>query len=379
MEGPRQLRQLKVSGEVPLRVKKYTVWLFLYLSLSLFLYLLLGKPSLEGQISLQAYSDALTYETVARAPGGDAYIISAAKNFIGPVLITRLLQFNHDAIYIFNVAIFVFALRVLKRWAQCHNGLLLLLALNPLVMFMLFSVNKEILAFASISCLIAFIASRLSRFLFFAVLLAFLARWEMALYLVLVSFVLFLRINSVRSRTLVFAAMLAAISVVFPMLADLFAVPFERVLIYDDPIAGSGTFLRLTELQSHTFGYILAFFPKAVQLLIGLLARYEQVLNFDDFWNNCIMFFSSFAFLVLLTTIILGKRLSLANDLFFVSLIYLLVFALTPIHSVRYFFPVYVLLSVMLTSRSERFGHGVARASKSDRAVSQSAIRPGIA
>jgi hypothetical protein len=63
----------------------------------------------------------------------------------------------------------------------------------------------------------------------------------------------------------------------------------------------------------------------------------------------------SLAMLFVFVLLLINRRLKIRSDLLFISLLYLLVFAATPIYVPRYFYPIYVMWAVCLAVPSVVF------------------------
>ena len=117
---------------------------------------------------------------------------------------------------------------------------------------------------------------------------------------------------------------------------------------------GSGFFSKLLEIQnSGILGYFIVFIPKTLFLLIGLIARYNKFLDFNDLYNNVIQFSQSVVNAIAIF-IVIKKRVSLNNIFLFLGIIYCIIFALSPIYSPRYFFPFYIFLLLAISSTDSK-------------------------
>jgi hypothetical protein len=156
-----------------------------------------------------------------------------------------------------------------------------------------------------------------------------------------------------RQRVATLLALLLALSVLYTMLAPAFEASrmnFERGA---EEYEGSGLYVVLMEWQER--GYYWAVFPvKAALLLFGLGLRLDQLLQPTDIYNHVWQLLHSTALLLMALALLLRKRARLDNDLVYLSMIYIAVFAMTPISGPRYFYPVYVLWAAAIAVRTAR-------------------------
>jgi hypothetical protein len=114
---------------------------------------------------------------------------------------------------------------------------------------------------------------------------------------------------------------------------------------------GSGLYEWLIGMQNS--GYYWLIFPiKAAHLLFASGLRMDRLLNPTEIYNDMWQLLHSTATLILFLFLWRARRARLANDFFFISVVYIAVFAITPIYAARYFYPVYVLWAVALVTRA---------------------------
>jgi len=312
-------------------VKKYSFLVIFFLFFSVVPFYFLAYPSLMGEIDIQAYSDALTYERLAKEDFDEQ--VNIAFNLLGPITILKFLNYNYIFVYIFNCLVFF-------------------IFINPMTLFALFSVNKEILLFLDVILLLIFLKSR-NIFLFvFIMLFSYFIKWQMLLF-VLAVYGLLLCEKIYKNRLLYLFGILLFLSIAFPLLLGLFENVIAVSFLDTDKVSGSGIFPKLIELQSQPGGYILAFPLKIMQLLFGLIGRSYLLFDWSDFWNNFVQTIFSFTFFFLSTYLIYKKRINIQNDILYIAIVFSLIFALSPIFSVRYFYPLYILLSVLVSQKLE--------------------------
>src|SRR6185312_5035243 len=137
-----------------------------------------------------------------------------------------------------------------------------------------------------------------------------------------------------------------AASIVYPLMSGVFGSVNEYISEY--PSGGSGILSTLVNIQNH-FGYFLVLVPKILHLLFGILTRFGHVFAIQDFWDDIVVMFEAVAFLVLLALMLWRKSWRKSHDLLFVMALFCVVFALSPVYSPRYFFPLYPICAMLIT------------------------------
>ncbi|MEI7848619.1 MAG: hypothetical protein WCK35_22650 [Chloroflexota bacterium] len=341
-----------------IKISKFQIGLYIILAIILFYFI--GYPSLTGDISIQAYSDAKTYERVAlliNSLSDALFSTEVSQNLAGPLLILKLLNSNYLLIFIFNVVCLLVSIKVIfDNYKINRKVFLFFIFINPMTLFALFSVNKEILAFLSIAIYLAYIKNKNIKYFIIALLVAFLARWQLLLFVIVSSVLVYLDTHIKQKklfRYLIIILLLVIISLIFP----LFTTLFSKVLEYSDSseVTGTGIFQRMNDLQLEYGGYILVFIPKLLQILFGLLlSRYRLITDFSDFWNNVVQYFNSASFFVLSLYLLYKRKINIKYVNLYLAVIYCLIFTLTVIFSPRYFFGLYLILALLASEFSYR-------------------------
>jgi hypothetical protein len=318
----------------------------------IFLYLI-GIDALEGRSDFLFFADSETYHSAARGDlsGIDALSdsIAVSANYLGPLVLLRLAGQNYYAVLFINCCLFFLSAVSIARSLRIDPlRFSLLLLANPLTVSSLLSVNKEIISLVFLALLLRALARRAWLPLLAATLIALLVRWQLVVFVVTLC-VLALPLNPVRRwRGITLAALLLALSVLYMALASVFE-PIRAVLdISAANYEGSGLMELLQGWQDAGL-YWLAFPIKAGHLLFGMGLHFERLLAPTDIYNDVWQLLHSTMTLALFIALLKTRRLSFSNDLVFISIIYMAVFALTPVYAPRYFLPVYFLWAAALT------------------------------
>lgn len=311
---------------------------------ALFLFVI-GADALAGNHPFQFFADSSTYlRTYAdRSVLGGEPLVGVAANYLGPMLVLQLVDGNIYLVLCINVIIFVVSVTGIARQLELNplkvSGLL---ALSPLTLSSLLSVNKEILTFPFIAIALAAYRRRSIPLAILAVGVAFMSRWQFALFAVVFLATVAMGI-AVRSRLLRLCGLLVASSAAYLMMKDAFSpviAVVERALELETH-KGSGSFALL--LAAQDIGLYFAVFPlKAAHLLFAMGLRFDRLFNPGNIYNDFFIVMHCLATLVVWLLVVRARRFSLRQDLVFASVVFLAVFCLSPIYSPRYLYPVFV-------------------------------------
>lgn len=333
-------------------IKKSNFYILIYLLFSLFVFIFLAYPSLNGEVNIQAYSDALTYERLAKENFSE--YVSISFNLLGPILILKMFNYNYILIYLFNIMILLISIKLLFRYYDLKkNVFLFFLFLNPMTLFALFSVNKEILLLLEVVLLLIYLKEKSFILIIIMIAFGYIIKWQMAFFILIILVMIGLE-KIYKNRLLYLGVLLFGISLILPLLTNTFSHLIEISNLDSDVVKGSGIFSILLSIQWHYGGYSIVFFPKVLQLLFGLLGRSYLILEWGDFWNNFVQTLSSLSFFMLAVYSVYKKKMRLSNTIFFVVMVFFMIYAITPIFSVRYFFPAYILLVVLVSQFNQK-------------------------
>jgi len=317
-----------------------------------------GIKALQQDISFQFYADSITYyrslESASREFLHLKDMVQFSRNFLGPWLILELTQSNYYAVLGLNVLIFWVAVEIISTSLGARRRFLYVLLLaNPITLSSLLSVNKEIISLFVIAGLLYGLRKKNFWILCGIAMIGFFVRWQLSLFCLLTIFV-FSRFNILkpyRWRTCIVLLLLA--SIVLTAL-DQTIKSFNGFNIAEQMYEGSGFFQMLIDAQEYGL-YWLTFVPKSLHLLFGLGLRLDRLASPEDLYNDVWQLLHSLAMLFVFVLLLINRRLKIRSDLLFISLLYLLVFAATPIYVPRYFYPIYVMWAACLAVPSVVF------------------------
>jgi len=328
--------------------------LALYLSLSFIFFIYVAEPALNGVIDLRVSADAPSYEAVADSYSDVSDLVTGVGNFLGPVMIIKLLNNNYYYIYLLNCLIFVVSYYLLSKVVNINSSkLLFYLVINPILFISLMSVNKEILSFLFFALFVVYLKNKNMLFLLLCFFSSFIARWQLTLvllaYLALTSSFLKLNMNRFKALFVFVLVISAAYIVIYPEVqvfddtANLFA---------DSDTQGSGLFIVLNEIQAK-YGYFIVVIPKIIQNLFGGVIRISIMFDWSDFYNNFIVLLQCIYLSALALLLLIKKKVDLYNDILYLAAVYCIIFAVSPIVQARYFFIVSVMFSFLLSDERE--------------------------
>jgi hypothetical protein len=319
-----------------------------------FLYLI-GSDALKEKNSFQFFADSNTYHKISKGEYSglhamDRFKINVSTNYLGPVLILDLLGNNIYCVMLLNSIIFYFSMIHISKMLSINPvKVCLILFMSPMTISSILSINKEIFLFA----FLAFAMSAYIRRSFICVVMALaisiLVRWEMAVfYIVFLTIAHSYSLFTSRRQLVIVLLVMASIGYVLGMglIQPILDTVAYGISIYEEK--GSGIFEIILNLQNKGL-YFLVFPFKAAQLLFALGVRIDKLLFPSNIYNDVFIVLHSFAALVAFMVLVRKKRLSLQSDLFFVSVLYLIVFCLTPIFAPRYLYFVFILWVLIIS------------------------------
>ena len=313
-----------------------------------------GIDAIEGRNDFQFYADSGTYHEAARGGlvGLDSLVdvVGIAGNFLGPLLVLRLTGENYYLVLLANAVMLFMSVASISRTLRLDSlRLAALLLLNPLTISSLLAVNKEILSLVFVAILLRGFATRSRLLLGAAAVLSVLVRWQLTLVLMLLVAMVMPTGAWRGRRRIALLGLLAGLSVLYVLLLPVFEPIRASFDLSVSDYEGSGFYEWLVGWQD--IGAYWAVFPvKAAHLLFGLGLRIDRLLAPANLYNDVWQLLHSSATLLMFIALWRARQLRLDNDLVFISAIYIAVFALSPIYSPRYFYPVYVLWAIALAA-----------------------------
>src|SRR5688572_6231461 len=334
-------------------VRLSSLFLAAYFFAAVVFFTTIGLPALDREIDLQFYADSLTYENASQEEWFFDSLGVFGRNYLGPLMILRASASNRWLVMTLNMLLFVLGYAFLVKARRLNRLLLLLvLFLNPITFSSLLAVNKEIISYVFI-CLLAYGLHTGSKYaLWAAVLISTLARWQLTVF-ALVYLAMTARVNPLRSRPLIsLLLLLTGLSLIYPLMLDVFSAHHDAAAldgIIDESAFGTGLYRQMIAIQV-AGGYILVAIPKALHVMFALATRIDRVFEWSSFYNNFVVTLHAAALLGVFLAVCATRRFTLKNPLVYASLVYIAIFALTPIYAPRYFYPVFILWAVVLAS-----------------------------
>ncbi|MFN7092513.1 MAG: hypothetical protein ACK4P4_18415 [Allorhizobium sp.] len=305
-----------------------------------------GINALEGRNPYQFFADANTYHEFARSMNqfAGSELISLGRNALGPLFLVLLSGDNYYLVAALNVLIFFISVRLLS-WDARVDPLFFaaLLLLNPMTISSLMAANKEILSLFFFALLVRAWLRRSLLWLTLAVVVAICVRWQLFAFVVLLMpFALGWRLPP-HNRALLLVAVAVALSIAYRLaLGALSQITDNFQAAAQTYSGGSGLFTALVAMQMDGLYFLIA--PiKAAHLLFGLGLRFDRLVTPVDIYNDVWQLLGSTALLCIFLALCAKRTFTIRNDVIFISILYILLFALSPIYAPRYFYIVYVM------------------------------------
>ena len=352
-----KIQKSQFSAGRDLDVYSWIIVFTVFIILLLTVYFQFVSKSLDRKLQIQLYSDTLTYEKyVKENPQINWFsLISFNGNYLGPVLIFKMLGQNRIVLVLFNILIvFNFIYSTRKLFSVNKIKLLLLLCINPVIAFSILSLNKEMLILLFLPFFLKYVKNKTVIYFILSLFLSLLVRWQLSLFFITYTLMTSWFNPWRKDRFASIVILILAISILYPIFSSRYFSSVVNISLESRGLdEGSGIFITMNEMQNKGL-YFLVFVPKVLHLLFGLLLRIRNILIFDDFWNNVVVTGQSIPFLYLFINLFIKvktKKINLSNEFYFLTVIFFIVFALTPIYAPRYFLPAYIILSVMFSSK----------------------------
>lgn len=327
----------------------YFFFLTLLFLFALFFAKTVGFPSLDGENNTQFYADTRTYEK-AYENGRDIDTFSVDENYFGPLVLLKLTNSDRYLNLLLNFIFFIVSISVLaKTFNFSKLRFVALLCLSPLFFSSLIFVNKEIISFVSLVFLLNHIKNQKLFPLFACIILAFLTRWQLVVFIAL-TVVYFSKLNIVRSRGYVpILILLASISIVYPLCLPIFSHLNQVAANGALENTGTGLYSWFIQIQN-AGGYIIIFPFKALLLMFGMALKPGNMITHQNFYLDIVITLHSIVALIILGLALLKKSAS-KQLLLVVAILYLVFFTLSPIYATRYTLPVYILMCLILAEK----------------------------
>lgn len=349
----RESRMLKVR----VRSAQLLLLLSCVAALAMFFLFFVGSDALSDRNTFQFFADSKTY---MRIYAGEQFLandslLSVSDNYIGPLLVLRLLRGNIYLIMMFNVLLFWGSIVWITsdlRMDPLKVGALLLL--SPLTISSMLAVNKEIFLLPFMAFTVAAYVRGSLPLLLMAAGVSILVRWQVTAFFLTVM-IASLPLRIMRHRGLVVTGLLVVSSLVYLQLSDVFAAVIAVVerSVFEDFDQGSGLFTVLNAYQQRG-AYFLVFPLKAAHLLFALGLRFDHIFNPSNIYNDLFVGLHCTASLATFLLLLKRRLLRLDEDLIFAASIFLVVFCLSPIYAPRYLYPVFVAGVLVLNGAPSR-------------------------
>ena len=320
--------------------------------------LTVGIAAVEERIDFEFFADSETYLEISH-DSEETYerILLIQPNVIGPILILRAFNNSYLLVLLMNAFICSYFFHTVSKYYKLNrNSLLFYLLMSPLLFVSLVVINKEVLTLLPITLLFRYLKGNNFFYLLLAIASSFLVRWQMALFVVSVA-IFMGRINVFRERkALSILIFLLCVSIVYFLNQSIFQHVNDVLAASKktDNVSKSGLFYTLMDIQNESpIGYVLVFIVKGLHLFIGVLSRYSKFFDWREMYTNVFVFSQALMNVVVMYKVV-KKRIKLSNIFLSSAIIYAIIFALSPIYSPRYLFPVYIMLTCAIATPKVR-------------------------
>lgn len=344
MKGCKNIMRIKLSNLV------LSILLLVISAIGLFYLYFIGNSQLEEIYpSIQFFADSNTYIKTFRGEGNDGAIIRIDGNYLGPLIVLSFFRGNNYLILIFNFFIFAYSIISIAKALKINSlHVALILLISPLTFSNLLSVNKEIFLYPFFALALSAYIRKSIMLLLFALFLSLMVRWQLTVFYVVM--IVAIKWRSVfRTRIEFVLYFLIAISIVYILIQPIIQPILLYVQLSNESYdsGGTGLFERTMEMQNNGL-YFLAFPIKAFHLLFGMGFKFDRLFNPFELYNDFFVGGHCAITFVMFTLLAFKRKLSLRSDLFFIAVIFLIVFCVTPIFAPRYLYFFFFLGALVL-------------------------------
>lgn len=349
--------RLRVLAKRPISEWALFAAIFFYIAVSILVYFWLVAPSINGKVDIKIGADSDLYWDFARSvsqQGAVGKLVGFGSNFLGPALLGIVLK-NGFAVVCFNIFLFMASLKIAFSFPGINKSLFGFLMLLNLQLFpSLTTLNKEILTlFAAVLTARYIYSERRSKLLLLAVCATSLfTRWEQ-----LAIFIMFLCLYRSKHRKLILVAIVAAITVAYPLVLSLLPTVLTGFTAQGE---NGNTITFLNNIQAH-YGFPIVLIPKILMSSVGSLVTPwyfwsgEFLNDLGDLQWALFQPLGCAAFTIVLVLALIKGKMNLHRPIAFLIAIQMIGVAVTPFVQPRYLYAVYILLclELSLTQKSE--------------------------
>lgn len=309
------------------------------------------------------WADSETYRLVAsRSYERISDLMSISSNYLGPVLLYKILDMREDLVFAFNIACYLVSFCIARFGLGLPFLSLGFVFLNPIVILSLFFINKEIPLLLSVVCFLFFLKRGDRLFVATSIFFGFLWRWQVGVLgaVVFIAIEIFARLPNIRLGNLVLffrnntsiIPTLLGISIICMNFAYPF-IPKDSLEQFVVGLESSQMTARLSSMQEE-FMFVFALFPKIFINFFGNpFTGFNSMAIFYEKRNiyNVAVVLSQYTNLLLALLILwkgkIGKSLYYSSTYLYVGL-YIILFSATPFTQTRYFIPLLPAICALL-------------------------------
>lgn len=338
-----------------MHIRSSSVILFFYFVLVIIFFFIMGDAMLNEETSVQFFADSTTYEkeAIELKELTPLELIAHNPNYFGPITILNMMNGSRWGVLIMNLFVFTLSLSLICKAVSLNRTLfVILLIINPMTFSSLLSINKEIFSLLTIALLIYGINRHNATALLVCLAVSFLVRWQLSLF-VFAFLGLISPLNPLRNRRLLtFLISIIIVSALYYVIGSaVFSNAIEVGSAGGEQWEGTGLWGMLLDVQN-SGGYFIIFPLKVLHSMFGILVYIKNLIDPPEFYNYVVVMLHSLTMLFVLAYAFIKKRLDFGNKIFYIIMVYLLLFGITPIYAPRYFYPVFVLLCVLVAEKS---------------------------
>jgi hypothetical protein len=342
------------------KIRKGSAYIFIYLcAVSVLFFAFVWGYFLKGngESAIRFDADSFAYVELNEIYDSLVVLFSISPNFIGQIFLLRITDSNFLIIFLINLSLFILSYKTLIKSYDFDSAIFaVLLILNPLVIPVITTLNKEIFGMASVAFYASYLVRKKKWMFFLCLLFAVVTRWQMVF---IILFFHFFRIitNSLKlSRGLSLGFFILLISITYPTLFAGFTNVIDgRTAERQQETAGA--LINFFNLIQHYYLYFVSVWPKMFFNLFGNFFRVFSLItnpskaDLLDVYNNVFLLGHQIITFALTVWMIVRKKVNFNNDLVYFCCVYLIAFSIGPMIQYRYIFPLYILFALIIAEQ----------------------------
>ena len=269
------------------------------------------------------------------------------KNTYGPIILLNILSGNHDLIVLFYTSILIFTAVKIEKYFNINKNLFIFVwMINPLNSIYLLSINKDICIVFILLLTMVHIKSGKFIYLLNALLLSFVCKYEMTLFVIAIYLCKFL--NKKNSKCILGASIII-LSLFYGSTPSMSARVLVAETAQNNHSLGVTNLLNLMSIE-----YNLYFITILPRILLSLFEGYIDLIKYGFTYELTNIYISTLLCTIVVCILINKKNIKINYFNINIITIFLIMVSMSPFPHHRYIYPIYSLIIVMLLNSDKK-------------------------